>query len=230
MSASSSPPCVYCGAPSTTKDHVPPKCLFPKPRPNNLVTVPCCSSCNSQASLDDQYFKIMMASRREAQEHPASAALLATLRERFANPKSRGLVTMILNGLHRAEVRSSAGLVIDQGIAYEVDKSRLDAVASRTTKGLFYYERGYSLPSSHAVSSFTDPDLGRVEEDVMLNVAKVIAATEPKVLGGGIFSYRVHFLPSDPDSSFWFYRFFEAIPIISMTLRKESLTGAAGRR
>lgn len=54
----------------------------------------------------------------------------------------------------------------------------------------------------------------------MMEVAKRVASTDPKVLGEGVFSYRVHFLPTDPDSSFWFYRFFEAIPIVSMTLPK----------
>jgi hypothetical protein len=41
-----------------TKDHLPPKNLFPKPRPANLITVPCCYSCNNSAHNDDEYFRI----------------------------------------------------------------------------------------------------------------------------------------------------------------------------
>lgn len=35
--------CCYCGInSSTTKDHIPPKSIFNKPLPNNLITVPYC--------------------------------------------------------------------------------------------------------------------------------------------------------------------------------------------
>ena len=39
-----------------TSDHVPPENLFPKPRPSNLITVPCCNDCNgSYSKLDEQF-------------------------------------------------------------------------------------------------------------------------------------------------------------------------------
>lgn len=52
--------CVYCGEPGMTKDHVPPRCLLEKPYPTNLRTVPCCSRCNSNFSIDEQYFLILL--------------------------------------------------------------------------------------------------------------------------------------------------------------------------
>jgi hypothetical protein len=39
-------------------DHVPPKGLFPKPRPDNLITVPCCFACNNQHSGFDERLRI----------------------------------------------------------------------------------------------------------------------------------------------------------------------------
>ena len=48
--------CCYCHNPSTTKDHIPPKNIFPKPRPTNLITVLSCKDCNEDPSLDDEYF------------------------------------------------------------------------------------------------------------------------------------------------------------------------------
>lgn len=51
--------CVFCGVQSkTTRDHIPPQNLFPKPRPNsiNLLTVPSCFLCNNNSSNDDEYF------------------------------------------------------------------------------------------------------------------------------------------------------------------------------
>lgn len=50
--------CCYCGIKrATTKDHVPPKAIFTKPRPSDLITVPCCFECNNAASVSDEKFK-----------------------------------------------------------------------------------------------------------------------------------------------------------------------------
>jgi hypothetical protein len=40
-------------------DHVPPKGLFPEPRPNNLITVPCCFQCNNKHSGFDERLRIV---------------------------------------------------------------------------------------------------------------------------------------------------------------------------
>ena len=48
--------CVYCGAPSETRDHVPSRVLLDEPYPNNLPVVECCGPCNSGFSSDEEYF------------------------------------------------------------------------------------------------------------------------------------------------------------------------------
>jgi hypothetical protein len=49
--------CAYCGAAADlTRDHVPPRVVFPKPRPKDLITVPACRPCNVSAGPDDEYF------------------------------------------------------------------------------------------------------------------------------------------------------------------------------
>ena len=49
--------CAYCGATSPmTRDHIPPKGIFPAPRPSDLITVPSCASCNQAASESDECF------------------------------------------------------------------------------------------------------------------------------------------------------------------------------
>ena len=52
--------CIYCGALATTRDHVPPKVLLDQPFPPNLRTVPSCGPCNNGASLDEQYFLVLL--------------------------------------------------------------------------------------------------------------------------------------------------------------------------
>jgi hypothetical protein len=50
------------GAASTTMDHVPPKALFPPPRPK-LITVPACEICNGSASDAEEKFKVYISAK-----------------------------------------------------------------------------------------------------------------------------------------------------------------------
>ena len=53
--------CVICGNVGTiTREHVPPKCLFVKPRPTNTITAPLCGPCNHSYHLDDEYFRVLI--------------------------------------------------------------------------------------------------------------------------------------------------------------------------
>lgn len=69
--------CVLCGKNiATTREHVPPKNLFKKPRPDNLITVPACENCNSGSSKDDEYFLHFVATIVSPNEHPDLKHLL----------------------------------------------------------------------------------------------------------------------------------------------------------
>ena len=53
--------CAICGInEATTRDHVPQKAIFQKPRPENLITVPACSDCYNGASDLDDLFKVYL--------------------------------------------------------------------------------------------------------------------------------------------------------------------------
>jgi hypothetical protein len=73
--------CVNCGAAvDLTRDHVPPKNLFPKPRPE-LFTVASCRACNNGASEDDEYFRLTLSMAEGSGDHPdAKGVLPAVLR------------------------------------------------------------------------------------------------------------------------------------------------------
>lgn len=58
--------CYMCDEPSTSREHVPPKCLFPtlesigRDLRKNLITVPSCDKHNSQKSDDDEFFRAIL--------------------------------------------------------------------------------------------------------------------------------------------------------------------------
>lgn len=54
-------PCAICGKEeATTSDHIPPRGIFPKPRPSNLITVPTCFRCNHAGSKYDERFRVYL--------------------------------------------------------------------------------------------------------------------------------------------------------------------------
>lgn len=59
--------CYICGAPATSKEHVPPQCLFPEKKDigtdqyrNNLITVPSCDLHNTKKSKDDEFLMAIL--------------------------------------------------------------------------------------------------------------------------------------------------------------------------
>jgi len=60
--------CYLCGEPATSREHVPPSCLFPEEKDiktsilrNNLITVPSCELHNSKKSKDDEFLMACLA-------------------------------------------------------------------------------------------------------------------------------------------------------------------------
>ncbi|MCT4599136.1 MAG: hypothetical protein N4A50_14810, partial [Vallitalea sp.] len=65
--------CYWCGELATSREHVPPKCLFPENKDvkdiysqsfrNNLITVPSCDKHNMKKSHDDEYLMACLSGR-----------------------------------------------------------------------------------------------------------------------------------------------------------------------
>ena len=60
--------CYMCGNPAITKEHVPPKCLFPEKKDIgtdkyrlDLITVPSCEKHNNLKSDDDEFLMVSLA-------------------------------------------------------------------------------------------------------------------------------------------------------------------------
>jgi len=70
--------CAYCSETADlTRDHIPPKSLFRKPLPDDLITVPCCLTCNNGRSKDDEYFRLALSLRYDVdRSHAKDAAEL----------------------------------------------------------------------------------------------------------------------------------------------------------
>lgn len=53
--------CAYCGhRKPSTRDHVVPRCLFPRPLPVKIITVPACDECNGRKSRHDDFLRDLL--------------------------------------------------------------------------------------------------------------------------------------------------------------------------
>lgn len=129
-------PCVYCGDPATTEDHVPPKSLFP-PDTEGLITVPACLNCNNTSSQDDEFFRNVLVNDDRVRDHPEAQDLNAAYERSLQRPQAQGLRAAMLRQRRRFPLISPAGIIHGQGTALETDFTRERKVLERITRGLF---------------------------------------------------------------------------------------------
>ena len=208
--------CVYCGSrKNLTKDHVPPKCLFAKPLPENLITVPSCRKCNKDASNDDEYFRLILANRRDVRDHPEASKTREKTARSLRYPEARGLTRAFLSGVRSLYFMNELG-VIEPGAAYFVEYNRIYRVASRIVKGLFWNETRECLPREYEVLARVDSDLPQIDQATKEMFYQALKE-EPRNVGREVFKYWFKATPEDKFASIWILLFYESISFFCFT-------------
>ena len=192
--------CYLCGAPATTRDHIPPLGMFPTPRPNNLLTVPACSACNRDRSLDDEYFRVVVAAG--SRDSPQSIALLhQRIIPRMR--KSPALILEFMKSVQPAGVSSPGGIYAGRARAFSFDRPRVQAVINKIVSGLFFVHTKRRLGYECVVGDFLyNPPVHASLEDAIINLPLI------NVGDGSVFSYRYHLSETTGCESFWFLMFY----------------------
>jgi hypothetical protein len=218
--------CVYCGGYGPlTKDHIPPKNLFAKPRPNDLITVPSCYKChssNSQVSKDDEYFRLMLTSRDDTGNHPGVQQILPTVWRSLERVGGIGLRESLLKTVRWVEIWSRGGIYLGRRGTYDVNKMRLRRVATRITKGLFSHETSIRLPDSYEVRAILESDLDDAERQTFADeVVRPLMSQPRTTIGKGVFTYCSWHEVQDPNKSAWLLWFY-GIPLFLCVTRPQS--------
>lgn len=135
--------CVLCGKRNaTTREHVPPRAIFPKPRPGDLITVPACFNCNNETSKTDESFKAHLGLHTWRDEQ--------VLRTLDHNTRLRSEVT--------SRIKPAKVLDSNNEILGEVNLGLWDSEAHSTTiekciKGLYFNHYGQILCSSAQIKT-----------------------------------------------------------------------------
>ncbi len=210
--------CVYCGDTSDlTHDHIPPKSLFNKPRPSNLITVWACRKCNKAFSKDDDYFWLTLASRAETGRNPDATQAGRRVIHHLSRDEAAGFRQAFLETVQPVEVTTPAGVYVGNTLAYDVSFARLNATASRITRGLFCVETKTLLPTGYiatarAIEGFSS------EAGAALQRLLAFIADAPTRSVGRVFRYRFRPVSDDPASSLTLFDIYESTTFVGLTI------------
>lgn len=207
--------CAYCGADTPeTADHIPPKNLFPRPFPEDLLTVPCCERCRIGWSKDDEYFRIALLSSSNLADVPAVQSVIDTIFRSLRRPQARGLASLVETSLVEIEQRTEEGIVAGTVPAFKVQGPRLERVGGRIVRALFFKEFNQPLPATHVAKA----SIQQFGLDNLWPLIKEVQFAEPRSFAADSFHYTYATVPDDPFSSIWLINFFDRLPMVGFTL------------
>lgn len=141
--------CPYCGlVPADTRDHVIPKCLFPGPLPQFMVTVPACRPCKESKAKDDDYLRDMFSIDIESDSNPHALHIRNGKMMRSAKRRSSIIARDVINKTRFKEMRSAGGIILGQFPAVPLDGERIERIFTRITRGLYYFRHKERIPDS----------------------------------------------------------------------------------
>lgn len=219
--------CVYCGEKGVvTKDHVPPKCLFPPEARVNLITVDACPTCHDSYKLDDEYFRVIISIRDDLPAGSETQYLREQTKKTLSNPKAKKFRQSIQASIRRINLASSEeSSEFSQFSAMNIDAHRLKSTANRIVRGLYGKFFKTPLPQSYELTvnlfdlqkDMSAVDAPEVQELLMLLVQNGSHHSFGKVLD-------VWYAKTDDDanSSLWIIRLHGAFGFIGFTLPRSA--------
>jgi len=195
--------CAICGLQAaTTKDHVPPKGIFSKPRPSDLITVPACHECNNHSSVLDECFLVNLGIHVSIAggegERLFNQQVLPALRH---NTK---LQNKIMDELKPVDLVTPDGVVIKGAFAALWDSEAHTRVIERTIRGLHYHHYGSILGTESTVKTYYFRCLAP-------EVAELSKNWPSNSLGKDAFVYKYTAASNDTTrASLWLFQFYGA--------------------
>lgn len=214
------PPCIYCGVrPGTTRDHIPPKSLFAKPRPE-LLTVPCCPQCRDGQSLDDEYFVRMISLRDGTTDSPSARAARDSALRSITKPSKVRFSLALRRSISEVNAYSPAGIYLGQRLSYSVNLPRLCKVIERTTFGLYFHEYGHTLPDSHRSKVYAADGFETATPDIVATFQTLwehALSGRKRSFGENIFTYWTQPIEGPEAATSWAFLIYGFVPFYAFT-------------
>jgi hypothetical protein len=200
--------CCLCGQrPATTSDHIPPKCIFPTPRPIDTITVDTCHECNQSTSRLDEEFRVFI-SLFVGKTSPEAERLwksdtLSTVR------KNRRLLQKALSSFQPGYVTSAEGVILGERRLVVWDDS-CNKVVEKIIRALYFHHFREVL--GHRVEVKISP-----VREIPQPTGDSIRSWQYNSVGGDQFIYRYARANDVPLRSVWLLVFYRNLAILCDT-------------
>lgn len=152
------PVCSYCGGPADTQDHVVPRCLFLRPLPPFMLTVPSCDPCNKRKAKDEDYLRDVLVTDVFCSDQPVPKVLLEGKVARSAQSNRSDVAKAARKYGRPAPLYTPGGIYLGQTVAVPLDDVRFMGAIEMIVRGLYFQRLGHVFPSGYEF------DLRRVKQ------------------------------------------------------------------
>jgi hypothetical protein len=147
--------CAYCIANvADTRDHVIPLCLFERPYPDNLITVPACQDCNVKKSLDDDFLRDYLTTDFAGNTNPTAERVFQQKVRRSVWRNSSELGRSVLGNSKEEPFYTKGGVYLGQVVTSPIDEKRIVGILGTVIRGLFRYHAKDHIPLHYPVEVF----------------------------------------------------------------------------
>ena len=128
--------CYFCGAEAVSKEHVPPKCLFPTKKRKNLIVVPSCDIHNMQKSDDDEYFKFILSINFNNNISDKEELSKSVIRAAIFSPK---LYKNFAKFSQPIILKTPSSKILQIATPLDVDIERYHRILKSITHGIYFH-------------------------------------------------------------------------------------------
>jgi hypothetical protein len=223
--------CIYCGSQGpVTDDHVPPRSFYPQNPPKNLITVPCCSVCNSEFAKNDDYVRLVLTTTEGAMGNPARDELIPAVKRFAERQESKRILKSLYGSLESGYYPNAAGLFVRRE-NFIVEGERLDGFAKRVVKALFFREKGHRLPDGYLLIAINHRRMEEIERssgdnrDFWPFVITELIERGQRQAWGDVFAYSWIQSANDPDATWWLLEFYGTPQYLCSTWSESAAAG-----
>ena len=220
--------CVICNEnPATTKDHVPPKCLFAIKDRINLLKLPACSVCNNRSSKDDEYLRSVLISRADIEESQSTNELRSALIRSLSNLGQPGFQKAYARSVSSKRIFTPAGIFLGKHPVITVDNERLEKVLSKIIRGLYYHHMKKTLSREYLIKIISEDNLKRqalnTKEFIKSKIFCFLDQTWLYEIGKNTFHYKYLLTREDNCAGAWILRFYKKVHFLGLVLHESSV-------
>lgn len=192
--------CYYCGCEATTKEHVPPRAIFPKQKDlpggrdyrKELIKVPSCEKHNTEKSRDDEYLLYVLVMNLPSNYLAKSQFLTKVRRAIERRPK---LLERLLLKTQEVVVHDTVNDAWYKTMAIQPEERRLVGIFTCIAKALYFHEKTCLWPGNVSVLSefmlsFKDIEQNERQSLMVQQLNTVLSDVPFKGENPDIFSYQ----------------------------------------